>query len=403
VTSIDVLTLSDVALKVSTTDTILQGVGFSSGGDVERFISAWSRALARVSSAHVPHGVAFRLVPSSLPNVDDAAVAALFDVLHEAQTQGEILEVNTSGAATKRIPLAQDVKAQLQAGMWPPHLVAQVSDAEKCCMAYVTGKELRIYGSGTEAIVYQDVVYRIIHSTHDPLRREFWGDGELLVKCADERLPDRGRLGIWEDADRFLLKNSPEELIEEVLTRYLEARLRGFASVARQAIVPTEGRVDVLVTLADGMQYIVELKWIGRSAKRNIRFDDDQVQRELDTKWRCKHVFVIGEESAQAGAIQMSFYFRKHRPRKVYLVAYDCRRIEDQKGSSCVAQYPAPPKLTPSQYRIYHVGVDPRVASVKGKTMLAASKKTQRPPIARSKSRGGRSMLASPGRASKKK
>lgn len=384
-TTIDVLALSDVALRVSTADTILQAVGFSSSGDVERFISAWRRVISQANASQIPQGVAFRLVPSTAPQVDDVAVAALLPLLHQAQTQGEILEVNSSGSPSKRIPIAQDVKAQLQAGMWLPHVVAQVSDAERTCMIYVTGREVRVFGAGTEAIGYEDVVQRIVPSAYDPLRREHWGDGELLVRCAEDRLPDRGRLGIWEDPDRFVLRNSPEELIEDILTKYLEARLKGYASVDRQTIVPAEGRVDVLVRLADGMQYVVELKWVGRSIRKGVSADDDEVRDALDNKWRCKHVFVIGEESAQAGAIQMSFYFKRLRPRKVYLVAYDCRRLADQKDSSCVSQYPTPPGLTTGQYRIYHVGVDPRVASTKGKMMLPAAKSTKGSPAGGSK------------------
>jgi hypothetical protein len=324
------------------------------------------------------------MVPSSDPKMDDASIGTLLSLLHQAQTKGEILEVTATGTAAKRIAVAANVKTQLQAGMWAPSLVAQVSHAEQSCMLYITGRELRVFAAGTEAIGYEDVVQRIVHSAYDPLRREHWGDGELLSRCAEDRLQDRGRLGIWEEPDRYVLRNSPEELIEEILTRYLEARLKGYASVARQTIVPSEGRVDVLVTLADGMQYVVELKWIGRSIKKGLKLDDKACD-ELDKKWRCKHVFVIGEESAQAGAIQMSFYFKKLRPRKVYLVAYDCRRVHEQKDSSCVSQYPTPPGLTTGQYRIYHVGVDPRVASVKGKVMLSTTKTAKSPALKKPK------------------
>lgn len=394
--SIDVLTISDVALRVTNKDAILQGVGFSGGGDVERFISAWGRVISQANNNQVPQGAAFRLIPSLDAHVDDSAVAHLLPLLHEAQTKGEILEVATTGAALKRVPLAGDVKAQLQAGKWPPHVVAQVSHAEQCCMLYVSGREVRVYGAGTEAISYEDAIQRIVPSAYDPLRREHWGDGELLIRCAEDRLPERGRLGIWMDADRFLLRNSPEELIEAVVTQYLEARLRGYESVTRQMIVPTEGRVDVVVTLANAMQYVVELKWIGRSLKKGVKLTD-KIGKELNKKWRSKHVFVIGEESAQAGAIQMSFYFRKLRPQKVYLAAYDCRRIAEQKDASCVSQYPTPPGLATGQYRIYHIGVDPRVASVKGKTMLAASKSATAP------SRGGRTAAKTPALKAKKK
>ncbi|HEU0037126.1 MAG TPA: hypothetical protein VFQ53_41235 [Kofleriaceae bacterium] len=384
--TIDVLTLSDVALRVSNADAILQAVGFSASGEVERFISAWARAIAQASASQLPQGAAVRLLPSADPKVDDTAIAALLPLIHQAQTKGEILEVTSAGAAAKRVTIAANVKTQLQAGMWPPNLVAQVSHAEKTCMLYVTAREVRVFGAGTEAIGYEDVVQRIVHSAYDPLRREHWGDGELLTRCAEDRLQDRGRLGIWEEPDRYVLRNSPEELIEEIVTRYLEARLRGYANVTRQTIVPSEGRVDVLVTLADGMQYVVELKWIGRSVKKGVTLDDAACQ-DLDKKWRCKHVFVIGEESAQAGAIQMSFYFKKLRPRKVYLVAYDCRRVTEQKDASCVSQYPTPPGLTTGQYRIYHVGVDPRVASVKGKAMLPAAKAASVKPAASKKAK----------------
>jgi hypothetical protein len=227
-----------------------------------------------------------------------------------------------------------------------------------------------VYVGGVLAIQYADASEKTIESANDLLRRQGWEDGVLLARCGEEALPDRSRRGIWEDADLFVLRNRPELLIQSILDDYLHIHLKGYESIAQEAHVPNEGRVDLLVTLADGIRYVVEVKWIGRALKAAV--DLETVREKLKAKWKCSYVLVLDDAAARSGVVQMSFYHKKLHPDRTYLAAYDCRRVSDRKPASAAASYPAAPDLGSHQYRVFHVPVDPRTASVKARPATGA-------------------------------
>jgi hypothetical protein len=75
----------------------------------------------------------------------------------------------------------------------------------------------------------------------------------------------------------------------------------------------------------------------------------------------------MDEVNAKNGVSQLSHYLEKPNFDKGYLAVYDCRKHEEVKNRECDVGYPCPTNLAKYQYKICHVAVDPRSASVKSK------------------------------------
>jgi hypothetical protein len=396
-TDIDILMASDISLSIAREDGLLNRAGFTDAGELHRFLSTWGRAIGTMPNAQLPRNAVF-LVDASGPantNASEAGVRTLIAMIGAAQAKNKILICGLNGVASAQLDIPGAVSSRFQAGMWTHQLASQVSHSEPTrCFCYTANRAMSVFVAGVEVIGYDDVVTRTPSSSFDLVHRDNWGDGELLERCAQEKLQDRSRRGVWEDADLLLLRNSPEELIESMLEEYFGTKLRGYQRIERQNLVPNEGRVDILVTIADGRQYLVEIKWLGRSLKKDIDASDKNVKTELQRKWANSHVFVLNEDAAHAGVIQMGYYHDKLHPTKCYLVAYDCRDVGQQMGSECLKDYPKCPSLADHQYKIYHVGVDPRPASVKAKAVVATAKAAAK---AANRSTGTASPAAKPG------
>jgi hypothetical protein len=369
--NLDLLVLADVSLRLATADELLTKIGFEGAGELERFLTPFGAAVHTAPMTQRPNGCVFVALPATRPFPQPSAAdmtTFLADVA-KAQAQDQIIECSLDLRTVRGRSLDGDLRRQLSGGKWTEDQASRLSSAtfSTACVCWASGTSFRAFVAGVTALAYADVSDRSLESAAEALQRQGWADGELLRRCAEEDLTSRSRLGIWEAPDLHVLRRRPEELIQEILERYLKTHLKGFETLSREYAVPNEGRVDLLITLADRRRYIVEVKWVGRSIKEGVDCTHKTVKAALKAKWKCKHVMVLDVDDARKGSAQMAFYFRKLLPEKGYLVVYDCRATP-LGATEAATHYPKPKDLRDDQYRVHHVRVDPRTASVKSGT-----------------------------------
>ncbi len=367
----DLELISDIQLEIAGHDEILASAGFGDSGEILRFLDAWADCLERLHTNRRPSASVFvlRPVPKGKPVSRPPAtrMRALITGMRAAQLEQKILLVDLDANVCGSFPLSPDLRRLVQGGKWTRGQASRLSYGKLRgqCVCWVSNLSFCAYVNGAEALGFKDVVDRTLESADQTLNRQGWRHGELLRLCGDEDLCRRTRSGIWHFPDQFVLKRAPEEIIQERLDDFLRSRLEGFRCLQREHRVAHEGRVDLWVMMVDGIVYIVEVKWIGRSIKKK---DEHKTVRELSRSlntWACAHVVVLEEDNAVKGVSQLGYYLERARANKGYLVVYDCR--PEAYGSGKKRGVPDYPVLEDPAvpYDVFHVVVDPRSASDK--------------------------------------
>ncbi len=370
----DFLHLSDVDLTIQTENEIVRKVGFPGTACIERFLTAWGNCIRTMPRERRPRGLVFFLTLPNSNNFDfrldalQASFPATIDALSQSQLCGQMHNISLAGDMDEAQILPPNVRRQTRGGEWTSDQASQLSaDINDRCVCWASGLSFKVLSQGISAISYNDITDRSIEAATETYQRQGWGDGELLEFFASDRLNDRSPRGIWHFPSDYVLRNCPEQLIEDMLIGYLRASLLGFEKLVREYHLESEGRVDIAVVMANGSNYIVEIKWIGRSIKRAHEHDThDNLKKQLK-KWECDCVTIMDELNAKNGVSQLAHYLKKPQFHSGYLAVYDCRKHGDVKNKECDLGYPNPTNLAKYQYKICHVAVDPRSASVKSK------------------------------------
>lgn len=274
---LDLLRMSDIDLQLANPDTQLRDIGFSGLGDVERFLESWGLVVADRPKGSQPKAVLFVLSPSDspvdLPCPSSSDIGVLLDTLSELHTKFQICTVRPDGNPAGRHTIPLSTRRQIPGGLWTPDQASLISKGglKDKCVCLASGRSIWVFVNGTIVLHYTDVKNRTIESGSEILRRQGWEDGAIIERCGREDLCDRSRLGIWHIPDCFVLKSKPEDLIQLKLESFLEKFLTGFEELIRERHVSSEGRVDLFVRLADGTTYFVEVKWVGRSIKKEFK------------------------------------------------------------------------------------------------------------------------------------
>jgi hypothetical protein len=181
--------------------------------------------------------------------------------------------------------------------------------------------------------------------------------------CGEEDLGQRTRLGIWLIPDKFVLKPKPEELMELRLDLFLRCRLKGYLRMDRQVRWEDKGRVDLLVIMSDGYEYVVEIKWLGRALKSTrSEFDAKEFSQAIGDNWTHEFVTIMGEGGLDDAFQQLAAYLQNDSVSKGYLVVYDCRKPKMITALDERSFLPSPP-LPSYRFRFLHVAVSPIVPS----------------------------------------
>ncbi len=371
---IDILHFNDMHREILSGDKLVQQVGFPNTDCIERFLTAWGNCLSVMPRERRPRGLVFFLAPPNNENISfpldelQKSLPATIDALAHSQMNSQMHTISLAGELGEAQTISVDVRKQIRGGQWTPNQASQRSTGiTNRCVCWASGLFFKVFSQGTSAISYVDITDKSLEAVGETYQRQGWGDGELLEFFGSDRLNDRSRRGIWHfpKAADYVLRNCPEQLIQDMLLGYLRENLLGFERLAREYHLESEGRVDVIVVLADGRNYIVEIKWIGRSIKTTHQhFTYDKLKKQLK-KWACECVTVMDEVNAKNGVSQLAYYLKNPIINKGYLAVYDCRKPEEVKNRECDVGYPSPANLSEHQYKICHVAVDPRSASVK--------------------------------------
>jgi hypothetical protein len=313
---------SDPLLRMGRTAKILAPSGLPEAL-VERFLSVWGQ----VPLAELPQSCLFELVKSESTALGSApAVTETARRVEQARLAGRYARVSTSGELVGEGLVAAETLATVKGLRWTLLQASQASfDAPSACFILCVGYEVMALVGGTLAIHYVDVRNRTAPSAFEERQREAWNDGHLLKVFGEQDLPKRARLGVWFLPDHYLLKPRPEGLIEERLHLFLSARLVGFRQIQQQRVWEDKGQLDLFVETSDGYQYIVELKWLGRSVqKKHEHTAAAELEKGLPS-WRNKYVTVMDSADVSDALQQLAAYMRSRVADVGYLAVYDCR------------------------------------------------------------------------------
>lgn len=357
------LRIIDLSNKSFDTDELLRPTGVLEG-ELNRFLTTWAGCLCSVPSHQRPRACLFFLQPASEPiTYVPSIIAAMAANISAQQPNGNCCVYKIDGSLVASTPIPQGTLKTLTAGAWTKEDAIRASISSKdSCVCLAVGLAFYVYVNGFPVLGYSDVLGRTFEVAADLVRHQAWGDGELLRKCGEEDLTTKGPLGIWHAVDFNILKYQPELAIQERLNLYLKAYLNGYEDVTREHHVENEGRVDFKIVTGNRLVYYVEIKWVGKSIKAA------HVGKKIDWKKKknsTKIVTILDENNGFSGVGQLEHYMSKGGANKGYLVIYDCREAGEAKGDEIVCNYPKARSLRSDQYRIFHVPVDPRSASVK--------------------------------------
>lgn len=358
----DLERISDLQLHQADLNQTAKSVGFSSMGDVERFLDGLANGLG---TANALHGAVFVLCPATgaipSPLLSKATAEALASEIQTAQRSDKIVCSDTLGVVLNKIQIPSTIRSQLSSGRWTETLAAQVSAGSVSGrgLVWVHGYSIKVFVNGIPILSYTDIRDRSLETASDLDRRQGWNDGELLERCGLEDLRDRGRLGIWHLPDLHLLTLGPEEIIQKRLELFLKARLKGFENLAREYHLPSIGRVDLRIDTVDRKIIFVEVKWIGHSIKPSHKDTPAQTIRTQLRQDRAQVANSLSEDTAAQSGTQLAQYLDQEFAHKGYLAIYDCRPTREISKTRFANKFTPPPGVSVDKYRLYHVIVDP--------------------------------------------
>lgn len=321
-------TLAHLATHEQVFGAVARRLGFSSAGDIERFLfKAYGKALRKIPAANRPKGAIFFLeapaVADALPKEADL-VAAIETIQRDIGTKVYSLRLDLAPGGTAPHDLSAEEKKMMSGNMWQQSAAQMVSRQEKRCAVWANGVATVAYLDGDTYRETVNVVDELPSGVSRAADLLPWDDGEMVFEFASHELNDTSRAGVWCVPDKHILYPKPETLMSRALGKFLRTRLAGYLQHADEPYIENSGRADIVLTLADNRVFLIEVKWTGRSlSSRKANAAADAIVNALNT--RASRWFTTYEDSTfDEGIKQMKIYFANGGYHKAYLVVFDC-------------------------------------------------------------------------------
>ena len=356
---------TDIVVDLTAAAEVLAGTGVTPG-ELDRFLRAWGRVLASAKESELPDGSLIVLAAPASEREPSQLPPDLLGWVQSERVEHHVPVIATDGSSRTFAPVSAQVLREVPGLRWTGSHASRASaspELKNHCLLLASGYEVRVFAKGVELLHYADARDQTLPSVLADRGRHGWSDGQHLRECG-RHLSGRERIGIWRLPDHFLLKPRPEQLIEEHLDHFLRPRLAGYEQLIRQAMWESLGRVDLVVSMTDGFQYVVEIKWLGRSLGAPHEHVQEALLKEaVAGAWRCVYVTVMNDTDVTDSLAQLGRYMASRTAHRGYLVIYDCRRPDLVQFDEEAATRLAPPGMAPFEFRIMHVPVDPTVPS----------------------------------------
>jgi hypothetical protein len=321
--------VSDIVAQLFNRQDLLRGTGISLLA-LDRFVDAWGKGVEAVGhDKYRPRGAIFLLVSGQTGPGGIAAgdIRNCVKAVRSAQEKYCVLTIDVDGETQKEDTIRAEVRGALSDGAWTPEQASKFSyELPTAITVLVNGYSFLAFSAGATIFEYVDVSRKLGQDASELSRRKGLGP-ELFLDFGEKVLAGRSRLGIWRLPNERVLRNRPEQVIEELLIHYLQAYLAGYRAVKRQAHAAPNGRIDISVVLSNDRTEIVELKWLGRALKKSSEgWEDDAIRARIKNKWSAGCVTIFEDDSVGAGVIQLGVYLKDPANRHGWLVVVDCRQ-----------------------------------------------------------------------------
>jgi len=360
--------LAHFATHEQTCGAVAQRLGFSSAGDIERFLfKAYGKALRKIPAANRPKGAIFFLEPpavsGALPKEADL-ITAINVIQRDIRSKVYTLRLDLAAGGTAPHDLTTEEKKAMSANMWPQSAAQMVSRQEKKCIVWVNGIVVVAYLDGD---IYQETA-SVVDELPSGVSRAAdllpWDDGEVAFEFASQELNDTSRAGIWRVPENNVLYSKPETLMSRALGKFLRTRLAGYLQHVDEPYIANSGRADIVLTLVDGRVFLVEVKWTGQSlSSTQVNATADAILAALKAK--TKGWFTTYDDSTfDEGVKQLKIYFANGGYHKAFLFVFDCCAPSAGRNHGDSIVNPAHVAPHPvSSFRALRACVEPRKAS----------------------------------------
>lgn len=361
-------TLAHLATHEQACGAVAQRLGFSSGGDIERFLfKAYGKALRKIPPANRPKGAIFFLeapaVAGALPKEADL-VAAIGAVQRDIGSKVYSLRLDLAAGGTAPHDLTAEEKKMMSGNMWPQSAAQMVSRQEKRCAVWANGVAAVAYLDGDTYRETVNVVDELPSGVSRAADLLPWDNGAIVFEFASHELNDTSRAGVWCVPEKHILYPKPETLMSRALGKFLRTRLAGYLQHADEPYIENSGRADIVLTLVDGRVFLIEVKWTGRSlTSTQANAAAKAILAALKAK--TKGWFTTYDDSTfDEGVKQLKIYFANGGYDKAFLFVFDC--CEPAAGRADGDHAIALAHVTPhslDSFRALRACVEPRKAS----------------------------------------
>ncbi|MBX3738188.1 MAG: hypothetical protein KF715_15950 [Candidatus Didemnitutus sp.] len=365
-------TLAHLATHEQAFGAVAQRLGFSSAGDIERFLfKAYGKALRKIPTANRPRGAIFFLeapaVSGALPAEADL-LTAIEAIHHDVGSKVYSLRLDLAAGGTVPHDLSAEEKRMMSGNMWPRSAAQMVSRQEKRCAVWANGVEAVVYLDGDTYRETVSVVDELPSGVSRAADRLPWDDGAIVFEFGSHELNDTSRAGVWCVPGKHILYPKPETMMSRALGKFLRMRLACYLQHADEPYIENSGRADIVLTLVDGRVFLIEVKWTGMSlTSTQASAATDEIVAALKAK--TKGWFTTYDDSTfDEGVKQMKIYFANGGYDKAFLVVFDCCAPAAGRTDGDYAINPAhiaPHSL--SSFRALRACVEPRKASTVSK------------------------------------
>lgn len=343
-------------------------LGFSSSGDVERFIfKAYGKALRDVAPASRPKGAMIFLEPAVIAGAlaPKAQLKAFIEQVQvDVKRQVHSLRLDFAGSPIVPTAVTSGDQKEMTGGAWPQSFAQRLSKANKCVL-WVDGVSAAVFINGDACFESIDVVEELAGGPGNNVPRLSWDDGAIAWEFAQHELNETGPQGIWRVANKCILRPKPELMMSGSFGKFLQMRMSGYWRHYPEPYIDNSGRVDLIVENVKGDVAIVEVKWTGRSLSSTREHEtEDDILAALTKKTSGWFTTFNDPDAFPTGARQLAIYYGSHSFQNGYLVVFDCCEPKSGRANEYRAVDPADVHPHPvAHFRLLRACVDPRKAS----------------------------------------
>lgn len=322
--------LSDVAVGDDRRLRKLAGTGFSLA-EYHALLAQIASALSETPSSIRPRAAIIAVTSESNEvGVRGDAWRRVPPLASRLQTAFQFALVDRHGSELENIGLSAEVKERCRGGRIPRNLVSSIAEAvPNKLLIYVSGLRVEVFINGVLVDAYSDLCRREYEKAEAFIRKSALSK-DLLKQFAIERLSRiGGSITVWYHPGLWLLVNRPEGAIERLLDDFLEARLASYVRIRVQEVSQQNGRLDVAIEYTDGVNDILELKWVGRSVSDSWAGSRREIADAFSlTPWESRGATVMRYSECRDGLRQLFLYLQSPHYQRGYLAVFDCHPDE---------------------------------------------------------------------------